>query len=64
MSNYVHAWEMERLRRLMAARLARLGDKGSGWAICSANQFPPPPNEPTQTEIDRWFSPQPYASLI
>jgi hypothetical protein len=57
MPNHVNAWEMERLRRLVADRLARFGDEGCGWAICPANQFPPPTDEPTQDEIDRWFSP-------
>jgi hypothetical protein len=58
MPNHVDSWEMERLRRLIADRLARLGDEACGWAICPINQFPPPTNEPTQAEIDAWFSPQ------
>jgi hypothetical protein len=58
MPGRVDAWEMERLSRLIAKRLERSGDEGCGWAICPAAQFPPPTTEPTQDEIDRWFSPQ------
>jgi hypothetical protein len=57
-TNYADAWEMERLRRLIAERLARFGDEGVGWCICLVSQFPPPTDEPSQAEIDRWFSPQ------
>ena len=47
-----------RLERLAAERLAKAGNEYVGWLICLSCQFPPPVREPTQDEIDRWFSPQ------
>jgi len=44
--------------RIAANRLAAAGGEYVGWLLCLASQFPPPTDEPTQDEIDRWFSPQ------